>query len=215
VTRAPLPSPEISAEEVAAWLRAHPHFLAENPELYRLLAPPRRVHGDALADHMAAMLRAERAHAAAMAERADGVLAAGRAAAGLAGRVQAAVIALFGPASPADCVAAELPALLAIDAASLCIEGTLLPGARLLPEGCVAGLLGARAVMFRAGAEAAPLLHGEAARLARYEALVRVPGAGSPAMLALVARDRQALDPSQGTGALAFLGRAVAARLGR
>ncbi|MCW3473701.1 DUF484 family protein [Limobrevibacterium gyesilva] len=214
MTGAPLSSSGVSAEDVVAFLRAHPRFLAEHPELYRILAPPLRVHGDTLADHMAAMLRAERAHATAMAERADGVLAAGRAAAGLAARVQEAVLAMIGAANAAECVSCELPALLAIDAASLCIEADL-PGARLLPPGAVASLLGPRAVVFRAGAADAPLLHGEAARLARYDALVRIPGEGPPALLALVARDRHALEPSQGTGALAFLGRAVAVALGR
>ncbi len=58
----PLPD-AAESDLVAAFLRAHPAWLAEHPELYRLLAPPRRVHGEALADHMAAMLRAERAHA--------------------------------------------------------------------------------------------------------------------------------------------------------
>ena len=68
-----------------------------------------RVHGEQLADHMAAMVRAERAHAAAMAERADNVLAAGRAAAGLAARVQEAVLALLRSHDPADCVSHEMP----------------------------------------------------------------------------------------------------------
>ncbi|MBU6499705.1 MAG: hypothetical protein KGQ40_14350, partial [Rhodospirillales bacterium] len=86
---------------------------------------------------------------------------------------------------------------------------------RRLPAGMVAELLGGRAVLFRSGAPDAPLLHGEAVRLARHEALVRVPGEGPPALLALVARDRHALDPAQGTVALSFLGRAVAAALGR
>ena len=51
------------ASVVAAFLRAHPRFWPSTRELYRLLAPPQRVHGEVLADHMAAMLRAERAHA--------------------------------------------------------------------------------------------------------------------------------------------------------
>jgi uncharacterized protein YigA (DUF484 family) len=79
----------------------------------------------------------------------------------------------------------------------------------------VARLLGSRGVVLRPGDADAPLLHGEAARLARHEALVRVPGEGPPALLALVSRDAPALDPAQGTGALSFLGRAVAAALGR
>jgi len=204
----------LQAAEVAAWLRAHPRFLAEHPDLYRWLAPPERVHGEALADHMAAMLRTERAHAAAMAERADGVLAAGRAAAGLSARVQEAVLALIRAGHPAECVSAEFPALLGVDAASLCIEA-LLPGARPLPMGTVARLLVGRSVRFRDQPDDVWLLHAEAAQLARHDALVRIPGEGPPALLALVARDARALDSSQGAGALAFLGRAVASALGR
>ncbi len=153
--QAPRAAEGLVAAEIAAWLRAHPRFLAEQPELYRWLAPPERVHGERLADHMAAMLRAERAHAAAMAERADGVLAAGRAAAGLAARVQEAVLALIAAANPADCVALEFPPLLAVDAASLCAEDRLF-GARLVPAGTLARLLGGRAVLFRESPDDAP-----------------------------------------------------------
>jgi uncharacterized protein len=199
---------------VEAFLRANPSWLADHPELYRVLAPPSRVHGEALADHMAAMVRAERLHATAMAARADSVLAAGRAAAGLAQRVQSAVLALIAAHEPADCIANEFPGILAIDAAGLCAEAPV-PGARLLPAGSVGRLLDGRDVAFRVDPDDAPLLHAEAARLARYDALVRVPWHGPPALLSLVTRDPVLLDPSQGAGPLAFLGRAVAAALGR
>jgi len=190
-----------------------PRFLAERLALYRVLVPPRRVHGEALADHMAEMVRAERAYAAAMAERADGVLAAGRAAAGLTARVHEAVLALIGAGDVAECIALAFPALLAVDAAALCCEAPL-AGARQLPPGTVARLLGGRAVAHRSEAADARLLHGEAAALAQHEALVRIPGE-PPALLALSAREQWTLDPAQGAGALAFLGRAVAAALGR
>lgn len=202
------------ADEVAAFLRAHPEFLARRPELYRVLDPPARVHGEALADHMAAMLEAERAHAEAMAERADGVLAAGRATAGMARRVQEAVLALIRAGDAVECVAAELPALLAVDAASLCLEAPW-PGARAVAPGTVARLLGGRAVVFRDASAEAHVLHGEAARLARHEALLRLPGEGPAGLIALAARDAAPLDPAQGLGPLAFLARAVAAKMGR
>jgi uncharacterized protein YigA (DUF484 family) len=198
---------------VEAFLRANPGWLAERPHLYRVLTPPLRVHGEHLADHMAAMIRAERAHATAMAARADGVLAAGRAAAGLQTRVQVAAIALLRTADPFDCVFSEMPGILAVDAAAVCVEGHR-PGARSLPPGAVSKLLGGRDVVFRTAPCDAPILHGEAAELARFDALVRVPGTPA-ALLALVARDAVSLDPSQGAGALAFLGRAVAAAIGR
>ncbi|HEY3845891.1 MAG TPA: hypothetical protein VGL95_02115 [Acetobacteraceae bacterium] len=205
---------EAEAALVEAFLRAHPSWLAEHPGLYRLLTPPVRVHGEQLADHMAAMVHAERAHAAAMAERADNVLAAGRAAAGLAARVQEAVLALLRSSDPVDCIGHEMPGILGVDAVHLCQEA-LRPGTRPLPQGTVARLLEGRQVLFREVATDARLLHAEAAGLAEHDALALVPGEGPPALLALLARDPWALDPGQGAGALAFLGRAVAASLGR
>ncbi len=282
----------VTAADVAAFLRANPAWLAENPALYRILAPPRRVHGETLADHMAAMLHAERAHAALMAEQAEDVLAAGRAAVGMTERVQRAVLALLRSRDPLDCIADEMPGILGVDAVGLCVEG--FGGAsrlRMLPAGSVARLMGGRQVMFRAAATDDRLLHGEAAGLSGQDVLVAVPGhgaivdggrpgddpvmgdggfrrahtpaaviphpvipglvlgtntstgaaigprdkpgddavgdddgdegqpslprSGPPALLALLARDPRALEPGQGTAALAFLGQAVAAALGR
>ncbi|HEY6432918.1 MAG TPA: hypothetical protein VIZ17_13130, partial [Acetobacteraceae bacterium] len=128
---------ELDAGLVEAFLRAHPAWLAEHPELYRILAPPKRMHGDPLADHMAAMLHAERAHAAEMAAHANGVLAAGRAAAGLAQRVQSVVLALIDTNHPAECITGEFPGILAIDNAGLCAEAWL-PGTRTLAAGTIA-----------------------------------------------------------------------------
>jgi uncharacterized protein len=207
-------SDETDEALVEAFLRAHPGWLADHPDLYRILTPPSRVHGEVLADHMAAMVRAERVHAEAMAARADSVLAAGRAAAGLAQRVQAAVLALIAADEPTDCITNEFPSILAIDAAGLCAEDHV-PGARALPVGLVAGLLDGRDVAFRVDPDDAVLLHAEAARLARHDALVRVPWSGPPALLSLVTRDPATLHPAQGAGALAFLGRAVGATLSR
>lgn len=207
---------EAAAEaQVAAFLRARPRFLAERPELYRVLVPPRRVHGEPLADHMAAMIEAGREHAAAMSARADGVLAAGRAAAGIAGRVQEAVLTLIGTDDVAECVAHDLPGLLGLDAAALCTEDEI-PGMRPIPSGSIGTALGGRDVVFRSGPEGdAGLFHAEAARLARFDALVRIPWRGLPTLLALVSRDPAPLDPAQGTSALAFLGRVIAAVLDR
>ncbi len=159
------------------------------------------------------MVRAERQRAAELAAHADGVLAAGRAAAGLTHLVQLAVVALIRSADPIDCIHGELAPLLGLDAVHLCIEGQW-PHARPLPAGFVTATLGGRAVIFRAEPPDAALVHGEAARLALRDALVRVAWDGPPALLALVSRDASGLDQAQ-VGALAFLGRAVGAMLDR
>lgn len=211
----PRPKPDRAApEDVAAFLRAHPSWLADHPEMYRVLVPPRRVHGDVLADHMAAMLRAERARAAELVERADGLLAGRRAAAGMVARVQRAVLALMLSPDPIDCLGGELPAILGLDAVALCVEAAW-PGARPLPPGTLARLLGSGDVVFRDAPADAAAMHGEAARLARHDAVIRVPLAGTVAALALAARDRLLLESGEDPAALTFLGRAVGAALAR
>ncbi|WP_191082942.1 hypothetical protein [Roseococcus microcysteis] len=103
------------AEEAAfveAYLRAHPGFLAARPGLYAVLAPPRRVHGEVLADHMAAMIQAGRAEW-------RQVLAAGRTGRSFAAKVAEAVLALIAAADPRDCVRHEWPSLLGVEHATL------------------------------------------------------------------------------------------------
>jgi uncharacterized protein YigA (DUF484 family) len=196
----PLPEDE-AAESVAAYLRAHPGFLAARPTLYAALTPPLRRHGEVVADHLAAMVAAARQDAAS-------VVATGRATAALSARVQEAVLALFAAASVPACVAEMFPPLLGVEAASLCVEQDL-PGTRLLPAGEVERRLGARAVAVDAACRDA-VVHGEAAALAFHDALVLVPGA-APAMLALAARQGVLFDGAHVAGVLGFLGRAVAA----
>ncbi len=211
---------------VARFLSDHPDWLATRTELYRRMAPPRRVHGETLADHMAAMIEAARQRAALMTEQAETVLQAGRAAIGLGERVREAVLALIRAGDIAECVEADLPRLLGIDGAALCVEtgadtaaGAPTAGLRAVPPTTVARLLGGRDVRLRAAPADAALLHGAAAGLAAYDALVRVPAAGLPPMLlALASRDVPILEAgleagSGGSAALAFLGQAMAARL--
>jgi uncharacterized protein len=198
------PDRGLDPRDVARFLRRNPAWLAGQSELWRVLEPPRRVYGERVADHMAAMLAAERGHAAAMAARSSAVTA-------LASRIQAAVLALIAARDPVDCAIHEWPGLLGLDAVAFCAEDTE-SGARLLPSGMVQQLLGAAPALVRSGS-ADPLLHGEASALARVEALVAVP-IGRPALLALACRDGRALTP-EGTGSLAFLGRALAAALSR
>ena len=212
----PMPEPD----QVARFLRDNPDWLAEQAGLYEQLAPPRRVHGETLADHMAAMLGEARRRAASTAEQAADMLRALRAGSGLAGQVREAILALIRADDLAACIAIDLPVLLGIDAALLCSEaGTPAPlQARALPPGAVAALLGGRDVVLRASPTDTAALHGEAALLARHDALLRVPANGMPPMLlALAARDDAILNTpaSDGAGAasLGFLGRVLAARI--
>jgi uncharacterized protein YigA (DUF484 family) len=207
----PIDPTDPDAARVAAYLRAHPSFLTDNPSLYASLAPPRRVHGPVMADHLDAMVRQARRHATDMEAKAEAVLAAGRAATGIADRVQEAVLAAISAPDPVEFVGETLPGLLGVDAASLASECAR-PRWRRLPPGLVNGVPRSKPVVFRDRPADAALLHAEAALLAERDVLVLLPG-GSPALLALVSRDAAAIPAQQGTQALAFLGRVLATLL--
>ena len=206
---------ETDAGDVAGFLRANPGWLAAHPELYAVLEPPARVHGNRLADHMAAMLDRARAGAAAL----EQATVERRAADGFAERVQDAVLAMMGARDLPWCLQHDLPGLLRLDSVRLCAEAgqqglaPAVPGAVPVPPGTVAATLGRRRALVR-DAVRTPLLHGEAAALAGREALVRVPLPDSPALLALACRDGRAL-AGAATPVLAFLGQAVAVALAR
>ena len=190
---------------IAAFLRANPGWLAAHPELYAVLDPPRRLHGEAMADHMAAMLDQARRHG-------TDAAAGRRAVENFTALVQDAVLALMRAPDPAWCLHNDLPLLLRVESVRLSAE-TLLPGATPIPLGTINALLGQRDALVR---DAGPdrTLHGEAAPLTIREALVRVPLATTPAILAIAVRDPVALDGAA-TPALTFLGQAAAAALDR
>lgn len=215
-TTAPTTAP-LRPEAVEAFLRANPEFLAERPDLYRDLNPPRRVHGESLADHMAAMLSAERRRLRGLEAEMDAALTAGRAGNGLSVRVRLAVLALMRSQDVPEAVTQEIPALLGIETCTLLAEMPDRRGVVKLPRGTVARLLGpGRDALVRAVPTECELLHQEAAALVCRDALARVPvWTGQPTLLALGTRDPLALPARQAQATLAFLGRAVAAALAR
>jgi uncharacterized protein len=197
--------------DVERFLRANPNWLADRPDLYRTLCPPVRVYGDTLADHMAAMVHLERKRAAEMAAQAEGLLTAGRAAATCNQLVQQAVLAVIRANDPAECVMSEFAAFLGVDAAALCMEDHL-PNARWLPPGFINTVLDNRDIVIRDEPPEPVIVHAEAARLARRDALIRVPWHGPATLLALASRDSHWPDWPQAS-ALTFLGRAIGAAL--
>lgn len=228
---AALPILDQEAEDVAAYLEANPDFLARRPGLYRVLAPPKRVHGENLADHMAAMVAAERSRLRSIEAEMQAALADGRAGAGLALRVRLAVLSLMRSRDVPETVSGEWPPLLRVESCALLAEPrparallngraeTAVPrqGVRPLPEGAVTRLVGpGRDARVRTELTDVELLHAEAAGLIARDALVRVPvWCGTPCLLVLGARDAVALPARQSAQTLAFLGRAVAAALAR
>lgn len=205
---------------VEAFLRAHPGFLADRPALYRALTPPRRVHGERLADHMAAMLEVERERGVELRDRTEALLAAGRANAAIQSRAQRAVLAVMaarGAAEALDIIVQDWPALLGVDVVAVCAEARALPLARPLPRGFVARMVpSGTPVALRPQSFETETLYGEAAPLVASDALARLPlPKGGEALLACGVRDPGAYEPGQGTDVLAFLAAVAAVALTR
>lgn len=192
---------------VRHFLEAQPDFLLRHPSLYLTLAPPARVHGEPLADHMAAMIAAARGRNAALCRH----VAERRQASSLRARVEDAVLGLLRAGAPMEWIETELAATLGLDAAHLRIAGP--DGA--LPAELGRRLLGGREVALRCAPSEAARLHGAAAPLVRADALVRVLlRGGGLALLALGSRE-PAFFAAGSEAPLALLGRAVEAALDR
>ncbi|RYJ01462.1 MAG: DUF484 family protein [Acetobacteraceae bacterium] len=169
---APAEAPSLAPEAVAQFLEAHPEFLAERPDLYRALSPPKRLHGERLADHMAAMLQAERRRVRSLEAEMDAAVTAGRAGYGLTIRVRLAVLALMRAQDVVETVTQELPALLGIESCWLLAEAPDRRGIYRLPPGTVARLIGpGKDAIVRSNPTDIELLHQEAAPLVVRDAL--------------------------------------------
>ena len=188
--------------DVLRFLARRPDFLQRHPTLYMTLDPPARVHGEAVADHMAAMIGAARRQNAGL--RTD--VAARRHASSLRARVEDAVLGLLRARDPLEWVEAELAPTLGLDAAHVWCCGPA------FPEMLARQLLGGRDVSLRTAGS--PGLHGAAASLVRSEALVRVAGRADLAVLALGSREERFF-AAGAEAPLALLGRAVEAALDR
>lgn len=203
-----------AAEDVENWLLSHPDFLAQRPELYLALEPPQRVHGERMADHMAAMLAAARVHIREV--DAESQQCSRQPNPAFAIRASEAVLALLRAPDALECVAQEWPAILGVDACHVGCETVQRRHVVKLATGTLAQLLppGRDAVVRSAPLHVEPL-HKEAAPVIRRDALARVPApGGQPMLLAVGARDADML-PAAAVESIAFLGRAVGAALAR
>ncbi len=197
---------------VDRFLRAHPDWLAARPDLYRALTPPSRVHGEAMADHLTAMVQRERLHAHAMMLETQAVLAAGRHAAATLAAVHEAVLTVLAAPDPAECLLTEVPRLLRAEAACLALSrGPMRALAQALEQA-----LGGAEVRPRVAPAETDVLYAEAASLVAHDVLIRLPGLG---VLAFGFRERGGAETGAAAGDLrrhlAFLGRAASSVLRR
>ncbi|TVR97617.1 MAG: DUF484 family protein [Rhodospirillales bacterium] len=216
----------LSAETVAAYLIAHPEFLAQHPELLQVLTPPSRWTGDAVVDIQRFMVDVLKGEMDGLRNCAQEVIETSRSNMANQTRTHAAVLSLLGAGDLDRLLAAvrdDLPVLLDVDVAVVGLE----PGPHRtdddrpiqdLAEGDVDRILGPRQ-------EAAlyPSLHDDGTVFAGGGGLVQSAAMarihlephGVAGLLALGSRHPGTFQHGQGTELLRFLARVTERCLAR
>ena len=213
---------QATADEVSAYLRRHPGFLTEHPELLDILTPPARVNGHRVVDLHHYQVERLRQEVDGMTQARDDLVRAGRCNLTAQRRVNQGVLALLAACSfenLIEIVTTDLAVLLNLDAVTLCVEtsGPGLPPVRLggvyqIEPDSVDCLIGrGRDVVLRGDTLCSHEVFGAAASLIASEALIRlsISQTTPPALLALGSRDAEQFHPGQGTELLSFLARSL------
>lgn len=221
------PERELTAAEVAAYLRKHPDFLLEHPDLLAVLTPPKQQRGDAVLDMQYFMLQRLKADVARLKGQQRALIATSRSNLSSQARVHAAVLAIISATSfeqLLQVVTTDLAAMLDVDVVTIGVESPAgnhvrmpLSGIQLLRPGTVDALLGPdRDVLLRADVEGDPGLFGSGAGLVRSAAFLRINVAEHAPMglLCIGTRKPEKFHPGQGTELLGFLARALETTLG-
>jgi uncharacterized protein YigA (DUF484 family) len=211
---------ESDADGVATYLRRHPNFLNDYPELLEILQPPKRhQHGEAVVDLQSAMIERLRSENRRVNESQADLLATSRANMTTQSRIHAGVLALLEATTFENLIQAittDLAVLLDVDVVALCVEAPDshprrdVAGVHMLAAGEVDAILGpSRDIVLAPLAHGLNPLYGAGASLVQSEALLRLrPSARAPmGLLALGSRVEGRFDPSQGTELLGFLAR--------
>jgi len=228
VAKGALSGDVLSAEAVEAYLRRHPQFLNEHPELIAALVPPEFDHGAGVLDMQRFMLQRLKGELARLRTRERALLAAAEANVVNQGRVHHAVKTLLAATSFQHLIRIavdELPAMLDVAAAAIGVEnGERLPGAAgdtgvvVLKPGMIDALVGAdRAIALRPLAEGDRVVFGANAARVRSVAMMRLSfGPHAPAgLFALGASAADGFDARQGTDLLGFLAHVLQLRIRR
>ena len=210
----------IGAEDVAAYLRKHPDFLAKRADLLAVLTPPALRRGDSVVDMQHFMLQRLRSDLARAKTQQRALIATSRSNLTSQNRIHAAVLAILASTSfeqLLQTVTTDLAVLLDVDVVTIGVESAAsaqprlpLHGIQILRSGTVDDLLGAeRDAMLRADTAGDAALFGSAAGLVRSQALLRldVSEHAPVGLLCIGTRRADKFHPGQGTELLSFLAR--------
>jgi uncharacterized protein YigA (DUF484 family) len=212
---------EATADQVAAYLRAHPDFLVQRPDLIQALTPPSRHRGGSVVDFQHFMLERLRTDNVKLREQRQELVNIARNNLNQQARVHAAVLSMLEAQTfeqLIQVITSDLAVRLDVDVTMLIVEsnGEDIPhvhrsGVRVVEAGSVDRWIGSRETLLRNNIQGDPDIYGSAAGLVRSEALVRlrVSSETPVGLLAFGSRDPSALNEGQGTELVSFLARTI------
>ena len=211
-----------SADEVETFLRNHPDFLVDHPDLVNVLLPPEAKRGEGVVDLQRYMLERVRGDLSRVQTQQNEILATSRSNLITQNRVHASVIAMLGATTLEhliEIITTDLAVHIEVDAVTLGFEALdRLPAGgnrtslRILPKGAIDRLVGAgKDLALIPDAQPDAQLFGSASTLVRSQALLRLQlrRDAPQGVLAFGSRTPDKFHPGQGTELLTFLGKVV------
>jgi uncharacterized protein YigA (DUF484 family) len=207
--------------DVLLFLKNHPDFLNEHPELLPVLTPPAMQHGEGVLDMQHFMLQRLRGELAKLKGQQRALIATSRSNLSSQNRIHQAVLAVIAATSfeqLIQVVTTDLGVILDVDVVTIGIERAEgprprlpHPGVMLLRTGMVDQLLGEREAILHGDIHGDPALFGGGAGLVRSQALLRlhVSDVTPAGLLCLGTRKADRFHAGQGTELLGFLARAL------
>ncbi|WP_299396266.1 DUF484 family protein [Pelagibius sp.] len=208
----------VSGDQVAAYLRRHPEFLADNPDLLDSQEPPARAQGDGVIDLQQVQVQRLRDKVGNLTSLRDELLSAGRNNLSIQNRVHRSVLAILNARSFeefVETITTDMAAILDLDVVTIGVEKTgegstwrPTAGVYCLEAGSIDALLGpSGTLLLRDNISGDPAIFDGAAGIVQSDALIRlnISETTPPALLALGSRQAGAFHAGQGTELLSFL----------
>lgn len=211
-----------TADEVELYLRAHPEFLVDHPDLVHLLVPPEAKRGDGIIDMQRFMLERVRADLVKLQTEQNDILATSRSNLTSQGRIHGSVLRMLEARTMEELIeiiTTDMAAKLDVDTVALAFEALdrLPPGGnrgtlKIVARGAIDRFMGGtKDIVLLPEVTADPALFGGAATLVRSQALLRLQlrREAPLGLLAFGSRTAGKFHPGQGTELLGFLAKAV------
>ncbi len=210
---------DIDPSVIKDYLKRHPDFLVENPELFSVLTPPDRSTDDEIVDFQALMIEKIKSNIQELKFSQGHLIDTSRNNLTTQVQVHEAVLSLLDihdSSQLGHIVTQDWADNLHIDVIRICFEkdhSITVPDLKeisRLSKGCVDEYLGKDdIVQLRGNVEVSEEIFGPAKSLIKAEALVKLPETehNPPGILAFGSRDADMFYPGQGTELLRFLGK--------